>query len=270
MKNSKVSVCIPTYNGERFLKATLDSIINQSYDNIEIIVTDDCSSDGTIKLITDKYPNVNVSVNEKRLGLTGNWERSVSKATGEYIKLMGQDDVLDPDAIRLQVESLENNPGSALSIGQTNVINEYGRVLMTRRLSRKNFCSDGRKFARRSLWCRNIYCEPSNVLYRSDIKIPYDSNFKYVPDWDHNIALALHGNVCYVAHTIMSFRVSSSSETSRLHKSNTQTINNEAYDLMDKYRSTLDIPFFQVAVFRMATITRSMLRNLFLKFQVTE
>ena len=269
MENVKVSVCIPTYNGARDIAATLDCIKAQTYDNIEIIVTDDCSADDTLKIITEKYPDVLVHKNETRLGLTGNWNRSTSLATGKYIKIMGQDDILDPDSIRLQVEALEKHPNAVLCIGESDVINVGGSTLMTRRLARRDFCCDGRKFARRTLWHRNLYCEPSNVLYRSDVKIDYNSDYIYVPDWDHDIALSLHGDVYYIAHKIMDFRVSNSSETSRLYKSKMNIMNEDHDRLINAYRKELKIPAWQYFSFRLFVRIRTVLRYIFIHLKVS-
>ncbi|MBR1797937.1 MAG: glycosyltransferase [Clostridiales bacterium] len=268
MESSKVSICIPTYNGELYIESALRSIIAQTYDNIEIIVTDDCSTDNTVSIIKSNFSDVILHLNEKRLGLVGNWNHCVSLATGKYIKLMGQDDILEPNAIELQVDSLESDPEAVISIGHTNVINDSDEILMTRRLSRKNFCQDGKAFARRSLWCRNIYCEPSNILYRSDIDASYDGSFIYVPDWDHDIAVSTHGKLCYVASVIMSFRISTSSETSRLYRSDNRLMTLDQDKLISKYRKTLKISLFQYCFFKLAIRARNIIRFVYLRLKV--
>ncbi len=268
MEAVTVSVCIPTYNGARDIATTLDYIKAQTYDNIEIIVTDDCSDDDTVKIIEERYPEVIVRINEKRLGLTGNWNRAVSLATGKYIKLMGQDDIIGPDTIRLQVEALEQHPNASMCIGQTDVINVDGSKMMTRKLANKDFCCDGKKFARKSLWYRNIYCEPSNVLYRADIQIPYNSDYIYVPDWDHNIAVSLHGDVYYVAQKLMDFRVSNSSETSRLYRSKMNIMNEDHDRLINAYRKELKIPVWQYLFFRFSVRMRTLIRYIFIHIKV--
>ncbi|MBA3705767.1 MAG: glycosyltransferase family 2 protein, partial [Bacteroidetes bacterium] len=73
-----ISVCIPTYNGERYLKECLDSILSQSYTNIEIVIVDDCSKDSTIAIIEKHKASdarIRVHKNENNLGLVSNWNK---------------------------------------------------------------------------------------------------------------------------------------------------------------------------------------------------
>lgn len=267
MNEHLVSICIPTYNGSKYIKATIDSVLAQTYKSIEIIVTDDCSEDDTVKIIKDNYPEVKLTINEKHLGLTGNWNQSVSLATGAYIKLMGQDDILAPNAIELQVKSIEKEVNVVLSLGKTHVINGEGEMLMTRNLAKKDFVCNGITFARKSLWYRNIFCEPSNILYRADIKMNYDSQFIYVPDWDHNIAIAIHGKVSYISQPVMYFRISSSSETSRLYKDKIKILNKDTDLLIEKYREVLSISGFQILCFRTFTRARNLARYYYLRLR---
>ena len=268
MSNPKVSICIPTYNGSQFIKDTLDAIKHQSYPNIEIIVTDDCSTDSTVNIIEENFPDVVLLKNEKRLGLTGNWRHAVSFTTGKYIKLMGQDDILPPDAIELQVRLMETDSDAVLCTGQTEVIDTTGKRLMVRKLSRKDFIKDGIRFAKSSLWYRNIFCEPSAILYKSGINADYDDRFMYVPDWDHNIAVSIHGKVCYVAKTVMAFRISDSSETSRIYNSKIDTMNKESDILINKYRKELNISLFQYTFFRLCSRIRTYLRYFYMRIMI--
>ena len=89
MNSPLVSICIPTYNGEKYLKECLDSCIDQTFKNYEIIICDDCSSDGTIKIIeeySEKFPQLKLFINDKNLGLVGNWNQCIHYSNGEWIK----------------------------------------------------------------------------------------------------------------------------------------------------------------------------------------
>lgn len=97
-----VSVCIPTYNGERYLDDCLASIQAQSWNNYELIIVDDCSTDSTLDIIR-KYaqgdPRIKVFSNEHNLGLVANWNRCIELAGGEWIKFVFQDDLLLVDCL---------------------------------------------------------------------------------------------------------------------------------------------------------------------------
>lgn len=99
---NNVTVCIPTYNGERFLSACIESILSQTYKDYDILIVDDCSSDATISIAEEysrKTNNIKILKNESNLGLVGNWNRCIDLAQGEWIKFVFHDDVIEPDCL---------------------------------------------------------------------------------------------------------------------------------------------------------------------------
>jgi predicted O-linked N-acetylglucosamine transferase (SPINDLY family)/GT2 family glycosyltransferase len=107
-----VSVCIPTYNGEEFIEEALYSILNQTYSNLEIIISDDNSLDKTIEIaqLFRKRLNIDFSIiKHEQFGLSQNWNFCISQAKGKYIKFLFQDDLLEPDAISEMVKLAEQD-----------------------------------------------------------------------------------------------------------------------------------------------------------------
>ncbi|MBD2253136.1 glycosyltransferase [Nostoc parmelioides FACHB-3921] len=107
-----VSICIPTYNGEAFIEMALQSIESQSYNNIEIIISDDDSTDEIIRKINHFLGNTKRTINvltHERYGLANNWNFCISQAQGKYIKFLFQDDILEPDAIKKMVALAEED-----------------------------------------------------------------------------------------------------------------------------------------------------------------
>lgn len=105
-----VSVVIGTYNSSQFIVETLDSVRNQSYKNIELIITDDGSSDDTISICRkwidlnkDTLKNAEILTVEKNTGIPANCNRGISVAKGDWIKLFAGDDILHEECIRLNV-----------------------------------------------------------------------------------------------------------------------------------------------------------------------
>ena len=96
MDNNKlVSVIIANYNNHKYLEQCINSVLAQTYDNIEIVVVDDCSTDDSLSLLRqyeEKYSNVKVFVNEQNLGVTKTRMNAISKATGDYITVLDPDD----------------------------------------------------------------------------------------------------------------------------------------------------------------------------------
>ena len=107
-----VSIALCVYNGERFLHEQLETLVNQTYPNIEIIAVDDCSTDSSFEMLSQfasKYPFLTVLRNAENLGYVKNFEKALKQCKGDFIALSDQDDLWDHDKIRLQVESIGNH-----------------------------------------------------------------------------------------------------------------------------------------------------------------
>src|SRR5688500_10348209 len=91
-----VSIALCVYNGEKFLREQLDSLVNQSYPNIEIIASDDRSTDASLLILqeyADRYPYFKFGQNEQNLGYVKNFEKVISLCSGDLIALSDQDDI---------------------------------------------------------------------------------------------------------------------------------------------------------------------------------
>ena len=124
-----VSVVLATYNGERFLEAQLDSIVHQTYPNLEVVAVDDCSTDSTVTILNRyamRYPFVRVVVNETNLGYVRNFEKGMLLATGNYIAPSDQDDVWHLDKVRILVAEIGD---SELIYADSRLIDEAGNSL---------------------------------------------------------------------------------------------------------------------------------------------
>lgn len=115
--NPLVSVCIITYNSSKYILEALDSVYNQTYQNIELVVTDDGSKDNTIDLTKkwlsdrkDRFANVIVLNVENNTGTTSNCNRGLKASNGEYFKYFAGDDVLLPEAIDKYISFVKKNP----------------------------------------------------------------------------------------------------------------------------------------------------------------
>ncbi len=98
----KVSILIPVYNRAQIILETLNSAVNQTYKNIEVIVVDNKSTDNTYEILkefAESHPNVRVYQNEENIGPVRNWRRCLDYATGEYAKILWSDDLIAPTFI---------------------------------------------------------------------------------------------------------------------------------------------------------------------------
>ncbi len=111
-EGSLVSIALCTYNGAGFLAEQLDTLVGQTYQNIEIVVVDDCSTDSTLLILNEyaeRYPQFKIYQNKSNLGFIGNFERAVTLCTGGLIALCDQDDLWHLQKIELQVEALKEH-----------------------------------------------------------------------------------------------------------------------------------------------------------------
>ena len=98
-----------TYNGAKFLREQLDSILNQTHPLEELIIQDDCSTDSTVDIIKEyqkKYPIIKLHVNEENKGVNENFFSAMNKAKGDYIAITDQDDIWELDKIEKQVNAI--------------------------------------------------------------------------------------------------------------------------------------------------------------------
>src|SRR5215831_11679582 len=98
-----VSICIPTYNGAKYLSECVDSVLAQTHSDFEVIIVDNCSGDDSVEIANGnarRDSRVRVFVNDANRGLVGNFNRSVSLAGGEWIKFVCADDLIRPECLR--------------------------------------------------------------------------------------------------------------------------------------------------------------------------
>ncbi len=110
-KYGLVSIAMTTYNGEKYIKEQLDSILAQTYKNLEIVICDDKSSDNTVNIVKDYQKNdfrIKVFLNEVNLGFKKNFEKAISLCNGNYIALSDQDDIWESNKIEILLENIRN------------------------------------------------------------------------------------------------------------------------------------------------------------------
>lgn len=106
-----VSVIIPTYNAGKYIEQCLDSILNQTYKDIEIIVCDDCSTDKTMDYLKkyEEFSNITVLRNDKNLKQALTRNRCINECKGEYILLQDADDISEPNRIEILLNAFDND-----------------------------------------------------------------------------------------------------------------------------------------------------------------
>jgi len=265
-----VSICIPSYNSEKFISATLESVLAQSFTNFEVLITDDKSTDRTVSIIKEfNDPRINLIQNEQNLGLGANWNKVLSCAQGEYVKLLGDDDVLHPQCLTRQVEALEApvNASAVLAICNRNIINTRNEIVMRRKFPFGPGLVSGRKLIRNSVrWGSNLIGEPVVGLFRRRVlneTAMCDPSNPYVIDLALWAELLKRGGAFIDAEYLASFRISRSKTSARIGR-------RQAAYFRDFVRAMRRDSFYRVSIFDMMpgyflSAQWCLLRNLFIK-----
>lgn len=268
MSRHLVSVCIPVYNGMHTIKDTLDCVINQSYKNIEIIIVDNCSEDDTVNIVRSfEDERIKLYINDSNIGMAGNWNRCLEYASGEYIQLVCADDIILPECIERKAKMLDAHDDMYLVFGASAIIDASGKVSMTRHEYKEDCVVDGKKLAKHSYHMKNLYGEPTNVMFRASAlekvgRFVLDSY--YATDWDMWLRLSSLGCVGYIDEELMQYRVTSSNQTSKIKFSRFLQDDKIMMQNMERYRC-IDIDVTDRVIHRIMYIIRLIVRTMYMK-----
>lgn len=188
-----VSIFVIAYNQEKFIGLAIESALNQTYQNIEIIVGDDCSTDATWEMLCDyqkKFPTkVFPFRNERNLGITGNSNEVLKRCRGKYVAHMGGDDLFLPDKIAKQVAAMESDPNIVLCYHDIEVFdsetNQTIRFTNSGRGSNLTVSGFAHEVVKYVVSSGNSVMPAMSVMVRRDA-LPeggYDTRVPYASDW---------------------------------------------------------------------------------------
>lgn len=214
----KVSICIPIYNAEKFIHETIASVLAQTYQDFEIIITDNCSTDGSATIIQSfNDPRIRYHKNDSNIGAEGNWNKVLTLANGSYVKLLCADDVIYPTCLEEQVAVLDNKENADVVLVTTHkdVINQDGKLVMTRKYPGKKGHINGLAALRKSLRRgTNILGEPVAGLFRREILQKsgyYNGDNLYMIDIDLWSRMLKFGDLYVIDKVLYAFRISTQS-----------------------------------------------------------
>lgn len=208
----KVSVLLPTYKYARYLPQAIESILEQTYTDFELIVSDDASDDGSAEIIrsyAEQDPRIRWHVQCANLGMGHNWNWCLDQASGELIKFVfGDDFLVSRNALARLVGMIESAPDIAIAASARMVVNENSQRIETWNHIGRPGVFDGTETIN---WCLRTNCnligEPSVVLFRKTfVAKPFDTTFKQVLDWDFWIDLMQRGHLAYTDEPLCAFR----------------------------------------------------------------
>jgi len=205
---AKVSIILPTYNGYQYISSLLDSILLQTYKDIEYIIIDDKSADNTVRIIQNymkKDSRINLYINLVHLGINKNFERGIKLAKGNYIFLCDQDDLWDRTKVEKMVNKIKCGYGlvycdlKVIDVTGKVISRSFHRLIGTDNLYTKNIT--------KYLLFRNLTNGCSICFKRELINdvIPFPDNVIY--DWWLMFKVSLKYKIGKLDEQIMSYRI---------------------------------------------------------------
>lgn len=219
-----VSVIVPNYNHSKYLVQRLDSVLSQTYQDIEVIILDDCSTDNSRDIINSYGSNSKIThivFNEHNSGSTFNqWEKGFSLAKGDLIWIAESDDYCENTFLETMVPSFLNNKTLALAYCTSQIVNQEGQLCDYNDISEviPEKIYDGSVFIKKYMLANNSIWNASAVLFRKKNVLYIDKIYKnFVAAGDHLfwIELAMTGDVLHFSRKMNCFRQHNNKVTPR-------------------------------------------------------
>jgi glycosyltransferase involved in cell wall biosynthesis len=244
-----VTIGIPNYNYGHFISEALNSVVKQTYPNIELIIVDDVSSDNSIEIIENwirSYTGkiqINFIKNKKNLGLTKVCNIILDNASGKYFQPLDADDILLPEKIERQVAILENSPNTAMVYSNVMVINDSGKVINPDYCSRINYDSTNMPsgWIFNDLLAFNFISLPSVLIHTNYAREEggFDESLQ-VQDYYMWLRLSEKYQIRYMSATFAKYRVH---DTSMSNLSSSNCVSTESViTLKYRYYNTITTP----------------------------
>lgn len=202
-----VSIITPSFNQAKFLEKTIQSVLEQDYPEIEYIVIDGGSSDGSREIIEKYASRLAAWVSEPDQGQTDAINKGFAMAHGEVLAWLNSDDTYEPGAVREAMEFLKINPEVALVYGDTQFIDENGRIIGK---------FPARQTSYRLLRQGYVHIPQQAAFFRADLWRevgPLDPTFYFAMDYDLWVRLAARGPLAYMPRVWANFRLHGGGKT---------------------------------------------------------
>jgi glycosyltransferase involved in cell wall biosynthesis len=199
---------MPAHNCEKYIKVAIESILNQTYKDFELIIINDCSTDNTLKIIqrykkTDK--RIQIINNKSNLGSATSRNKGIAKAKGKYIAIQDSDDVSLFERLELEYSFLEKNKDIFLIGGDALKIDETGQILDRLRTIKTQ------KSVLRKMTSENPLIH-STIMFRNNKKYKYRAKMKFCQDYDFYLNCLTHNEkMCNINAILVKYRIHSTS-----------------------------------------------------------
>ncbi len=230
-KRPTVSIIIPNYNHARFLDERIQSILNQTYQDFEVMILDDCSTDNSMEVINryKDHPKVTkIVVNEQNTGSPfKQWQKGISMAKGDIIWIAESDDSCEPTFLETLVE-LFNKNHAVLAFCRSKSVDEKGKEEPNHFQDSltEDFVMDGTSFMKKHLAHKACVQNISSAIFSRDAATNVSReymDYRGAGDWLFTVGLAEQGKVVYLNQPLNSYRIYGENTTAKERKSGNGT-----------------------------------------------
>lgn len=210
----KVSVVMASYNHEAFVREAIESVLSQSYQDFELVITDDGSTDGTVKAIQGVAdPRIRLNVFGENRGACVAVNDALTRARGNYIAVLNSDDYFLPGKLEKQVAFLDANPGVGAVFGLPQFINQHGELLGNNKHFFSELFTDKNgsraEWLRRFFYTGNCLCHPTVLIRKAcyDVIGTFDPLLMQLPDLDLWVRLCSRYDIHVLPEQVTAFRI---------------------------------------------------------------
>ena len=224
----RVSVVLPTYNHEKYVGECIQSVLDQTYQNFEIIITDDGSTDGTVNVIKEfDDSRIQFYTHAENKGACAAINNCIQKAAGEYIAVLNSDDAWEPTKLEKQVQYLDSHPEIGAVFTKVAFVDEAGNLIGPENY--KGFYKFEKENRSRYEWLRfffspgNCLCHPSVLIRKKcyDEVGLYDERVANLPDLDMWVRLCLKYDIHILNEKLVRFRIMTDKSSASADKPST-------------------------------------------------
>lgn len=202
-----ISIVTPSFHQDRYIEKTIQSVLSQDYPQIEYMIVDGGSSDGTVKVIKKYEDRLAWWVSEADQGQTDAINKGFARAKGDVLAWLNSDDTYEPGALTAAVKYLQAHPEVGMVYGDCNYINEAGNVV-----GKFNSTQTSYKLLRRGY----THIPQQTMFFRADLWRqvgPLDPSFYFAMDYDLWTRIAARTQIRYVPQAWANFRLHTSGKT---------------------------------------------------------
>lgn len=212
LQSPRVSIIICTYNQQGFIRATLDSVVTQTYANVEIIVSDDGSTDDTPAIVQEyaqRYPNKVIAVlSQANTGIPANINRGLARRTGEYVAWLDGDDLMLPTKIAQQVAFMQQHPEATGCYHDADVFDSDSNQTLGKMSELYNGSPELKQGQLKDWLKPRYYFVPSSIMARSTACPPhgFDTRLKHLSEGLFFIEVFRNGPLLALNETLVRYR----------------------------------------------------------------